>query len=998
MILESGQQFSHFKIIRKLGEGGMGEVYLAEDQKLGRNVALKILHAEFFENPDRLERFNREAKTAAKISNSNVMSIYDIGAGKLDEEDRELGYIVMEYVEGQSLTDYLKMPSVTIKDLLRIAEKSASGLASAHKLNIVHRDIKTDNIRIDPEGEPKILDFGLAKPVAAAISGGDDGSTDTVSQELTQEGHILGTVAYMSPEQARGEAVDSRSDIFSFGILLYKMFTGEFPFEGPDKVSTLAKILEAKHTPPRQKNESLPSELDRIIDKCLQKDPNDRYQDTRDLVVDLRSLRRQFESGLSDTASIITDSYKQAKAAKGSKKRLVNIGLSVVGVVLVALVLSQILSSSDTQPISGLQAKENALAILGFENKTGDKELDWLQAGLPEILLTDLAQGGAKNIISRTRVLDCLSDEDRQGNGLPNHERCIDAARSLGASTVLSGSFFKLGDMIRIDARLEDAETGKIILGEKVVGDDPFALVDSLTQKVAQSLNMQEIMASNVSVAGITSSSPEAYKEYILGMNHFIINEAQATKHFQKAIELDSTFALPYMRLAMSHVFEGRNQLAAEHFALANMHADKLPVKERTLLDIYSDIWLRMQYDDAMSKTEAYLNNYPDDKETRGYYALLLNVLKKDPYGALAQLDTVMMLDEDFYPALNWYADIYLKLDEYDKSIEYAKRAISANPQAPGPYAGLIRIYFSLGRMEEAEQACLELLELKPNDYDALVTLVSIYEIRRDFETADQTIERIRAEYSDDPFKLSNYYGMRANYEFWFGRFHSGMDYRFKALETVMPTNDSTQITSRLGNISTYYRRLGMIDSCLYYAEEALQYANRLSKMNYPLLIAMYDRERLDKADTILRSNVDEFKASVPKDLWYIPDFIEELFEALKVQDTAQMIDIHVRMQDSPNMQSSENLLVLGELMLKTGDYEGAMKYLEELRSEENENANAYRNIATAYFIGRVQEALGNTQQAVKEYREVLKYWGKPEIELDEISETRSRLGKLTSS
>jgi len=239
-MLSPDQKLDHFKVISKIGEGGMGEVYLAEDEKLSRKVALKVLPYDLLENDDRRERFLREAKTAAKISHPNVMSIYDFGTCKPDGSDKDISYIVMEHIEGESLRDYLANRSVAMTERLRLSEKIVRGLAAAHKLNIVHRDIKTDNIMIDSNGEPKILDFGLAKPFDSVFSNDSGNRTVTASQDLTQDGKILGTVTYMSPEQARGEVVDARSDIFSFGIMMYKIFAGEYPFDGGDRVSTIA--------------------------------------------------------------------------------------------------------------------------------------------------------------------------------------------------------------------------------------------------------------------------------------------------------------------------------------------------------------------------------------------------------------------------------------------------------------------------------------------------------------------------------------------------------------------------------------------------------------------------------------------------------------------------------------------------------------------------------------------------------------------------------------
>ncbi|MEE8149196.1 MAG: serine/threonine-protein kinase, partial [candidate division Zixibacteria bacterium] len=476
-MFEVGHKFAHFEILSKIGEGGMGEVYLAKDLKLNRQVAIKVMHPESFDEKERKDRFIREAQTAAQISHPNVMGIFDIGTAEID--GKEFCYIVSEYISGERLSDIINKSDHDLKELVRIAERIAAGLAAAHRLNIVHRDIKADNIMIEEGGEPKILDFGLAKAVQGMFFEKDSETTKTLSGELTKAGKILGTVSYMSPEQARGDKVDIRSDIFSFGILLYRMVTGEFPFEGPTQVSTLAKILESNPEPPSARNENIPPELERIIDKCLRKDAADRYQGASDLVVDLRSVRRKYDSGVTDSVSSI--SRIEAKVVKVKEFRMSSklaVSALIVATVIALVTLTDLFSLSGSG--KALQATENSLAIIGFENKTGDESYDWLTTGLPEILLTDLSQMSSLNIISRERIFDCFPDKKASHT----HEAYVRAAQSLGAAKLLTGSFYRLGeDKIRIDARLEDVATGNIILAEKVVGTDAFSLVDSLTLK-----------------------------------------------------------------------------------------------------------------------------------------------------------------------------------------------------------------------------------------------------------------------------------------------------------------------------------------------------------------------------------------------------------------------------------------------------------------------------------------------------------------------------------
>jgi len=1049
MMFESGQEFGHFKIVRKLGEGGMGEVYLAEDQKLNRNVALKILHPEFFDNQDRMERFNREAKTAAQISHPNVMSIYDIGTATDERSQKEVSYIVMEFVSGQSLTDYLRNRNPELKDLLRLSERVASGLAGAHKLNIVHRDIKTDNIMIDESGEPKILDFGLAKPVASTFAGDTEDSTQTVSQALTREGKILGTVTYMSPEQARGEQVDARSDVFSFGIMLYKMVAGDFPFKGSDPVSTMAKILEARQIPLTQANDTLPPELERIVDKCLQKDPDDRYQDTRDLVVDIRNLRRQYESGISDTSSVI------AKAPPRRKKeqkhwltwpKLVFLGLlSLPILAIIASMFSDtpgvVISPSTPKSSQAADDPGAALAILGFENKTGDEELDWLTAGLPEILLTDLAQHGQMRLISRNRVLDCLSEDETEITNAHAHDKCVAAAKSLGAGSVLSGSFYKLGDQLRIDARLEDAESGEILLGEKVVGSDPFTLVDSLTEKIALSLHLrnQALLAEHAAdeyggfdlktilndpegfadsineqifrslrdkgvlqagrrITEITSSSMEAYKYYILGMEKFNLGlHDEAIERFEQAIEIDSTFALPYLRIGMSNVFQGRQQPATTYLTAALRFQNKLPVRERTILDIYADTWLHRNFDVAFAKLESFVGNYPDDKEARTFYALFLSQIINNPPAAFAQLDTVLLQDPRYPLALTSYAETYQRLHQYDRAIEYFQRLKSYHPDMPSPYESLMSLYLDLSRYDDAMNEAEALLKLSPDNYSGLSTLVRFHILKRDFEHARESLERIRTAHGDDPYRMITYYRTLANLATWQGRFKASLKHQFEALELSQSMGDSSVIANRYRGLSGSYFNYGMLDSALYYLQESAKWATALQKIYYPLSLVGIDPGRADEAREIFREAANEFRARVPNEFWILLDDIQVLFEGHCNADTAALIAVREKLLERPDQQVTGNFRELGVMMVLTGRYAEGRKVLQNLLSGPTETTNAFSYLTSLYYIGIADEALGDIEQAEARFREILQFWGKPDIELKEIKDIRERLSRLAS-
>jgi serine/threonine protein kinase len=357
MALESGATLLHYRLVEKIGEGGMGVVWKALDTKLQRHVALKILPPEVTDSEQRRLRFQREAQASAALNHPNVAVIHGV------EEDRGVRFLAMEFVQGVNLRRHVATGDREAASLLRVALQIAEALAHAHAHGIVHRDLKPDNVMITPEGQVKVLDFGLAKvldtrPVLEGDDGGDAETRtalDTISRELTREGKIYGTVSYMSPEQARGREVDARSDLFAFGIVLYEMLTGKLPFRGDDAMDTLSAILRAHPETLAGNRADAPAELQRILDKCLEKNPRDRYQDTRDLVVDLRRLRRETDSQQVQRAE--TTSGVQVVAAKPRSRLRWIVLAAVVFVVVAAAALVELIpwggaeGSGPSQPI-----------------------------------------------------------------------------------------------------------------------------------------------------------------------------------------------------------------------------------------------------------------------------------------------------------------------------------------------------------------------------------------------------------------------------------------------------------------------------------------------------------------------------------------------------------------------------------------------------------------------------------------------------------------------
>jgi tetratricopeptide (TPR) repeat protein/TolB-like protein len=958
-------------------------------------VALKLLSPEFVDDEERRGRFQREARTAASISHPNVTAIFDIGEAEDPDSGRRMAYIVMEHVRGEPLQKHLAAARPLLAEVLRLAEKIASGLGAAHRLGILHRDIKPENVIVTGDGEPKILDFGLAKETAPPLrdSSGDrtlaEGGPTMAWDEanLTGEGRIVGTVKYMSPEQARGESLDTRSDVFSFGILLYRMATGETPFEAESQVSVLAKIIEADHRPASTRNGNVPPELDRIIDRCLRKQRNERYADTQDLVQDLRFLRRQFESGVTDSLS---SARGPAVPAGGGLLRRGRVRGGLAAAVVLVVALGVVFLRGERGSVA--DAGEPRLAILGFENDTGDEDLAWMTTGLPEILLTDLAQIPELSLISRDRVSDRLrkSHPDLAEAG---YEDWVEASESLGASQVLSGKFYRLGDQIRIDARLEDTGSGKILFAEKVVGPDPLQLVDSLSAMVAGKLDMGG--AARTRVADVMTASTEAYKYYHQGTEKLLIGLGdEARGFFRKALAADSTFALPYMRIGMSHVFEGRPQEGAEYFARALRYENKLAPRDRGLLDIYADVWLRQELGDAYTKMASFVDTYPEDKEALSLYAALLVGFSADTTKGFAQCETVLELDPTYPLALAVYAQSLAQFEQYARAIRYMERYRNAYPQSPDAYLSIGAYYTELNDYAKALASYEEFRRRFPDEPTVIPDMVTIAIRQRDFDKARRYLDEIPRIRPGDAQWARIREAQTGNLENWRGRFNAALDHYRRAVSESRSIGDPAMIHTSLTVLAGYYDAFDRPDSALAVYARSQEFARPYEKMSYPVKVVAEFPERADALRPVLLAAMNDFKAHIPEDLWPLADGVKTIFEAHAARDTAGIIAYYRGlMERPPNQRGPDAERSLGVNLARTGQYADAIPYLETAL----ETSNAVRFLDTSYWMGRAQEGVGNAKEAAGRYEEVLRYWGDADFDTEAVRGARDGFARLRS-
>ena len=498
-----GKTVGHYRVMESLGSGGMGVVYRAEDTMLGRHVALKFLPSEAGADQTALDRFLREARAAAALNHPHICTIHEV------ESFAGQPVIVMEYLEGESLKARIERGALPADELLTIAIQITDGLQAAHAKGVTHRDIKPANIFLGASGQAKILDFGLAKLApqrrpAAALAGGASGMVTVDSEGLTSPGSAIGTIAYMSPEQARGEELDPRTDLFSLGAVLYEMATGQVPFSGSTSAVIFDGILHGSPRPPLQLNPRLPAELEHIISKAIEKDRDLRYQSASELKSDLKRLKRDI------------DSNARQPAAKGSAR--------------------------ESSTVAAAQA-EKSVAVLYFENLSGTKEDEYFRDGMTEDIITELSKITRIKLFPRSEV---LAFRDKPVTA-PH------VGQQLNASYVLEGSLRRAGNRVRITAQLVETGTRHSVWAERYDRqlEDLFAIQDEIARSIAQALRITLSPHEEKTIARKPTENAQAYDFYLRGRSYTRRFELDFALHMmEQAIKLDPNFALAYVGMA----------------------------------------------------------------------------------------------------------------------------------------------------------------------------------------------------------------------------------------------------------------------------------------------------------------------------------------------------------------------------------------------------------------------------------------------------------------
>jgi len=582
-----------YQIIEELGRGGMGVVYKAQDTKLKRTVALKFLPPELTHVSEVKERFMREAQAAAALDHPNICTVHEF------DEAEEKTYISMAYIEGQSLRKKIESGPLELDEALNIATQVAEGLQEAHNREVVHRDIKSANIMVTEKGQSKVMDFGLARMTGGTL--------------VTKEGTTMGTVAYMSPEQARGEEVDHRTDIWSFGVVLYEMFSGQLPFKGEHDQAVVYSILNEKPDPITNLSSEIPMSIDQVVGKALEKNPDERYQNLEDLLDDLRSI----------SEGIVPEGVKaRLRKAKLRRRKRAILYAGAAGLIIIMAVIALTLFTGRAEAI-------DSIAVLPFENLTGDSEQEFFVDSATDELIGQLAQiSGLRRVISRTTVMEYKGVE----KSLP------EIARELNVDAVVEGTVYQVGENVRIRVQLIDALPEERNLWAETYDrakTDVLVMYSEMARAIADKTRVNLTAEETTRLSSARQVNPKAYDAYIQGRSHWYRLTAQdletALGDFELALQIDPNYALAHTGVAL--VWVGRNQMnlapRSEAVPLAMAAAEKAVELDNTLAEAHYALalirtWSEWDWEGAETAFQRAIELNPNFPDVRAYYSHFL--------------------------------------------------------------------------------------------------------------------------------------------------------------------------------------------------------------------------------------------------------------------------------------------------------------------------------------------------------------------------------------
>jgi len=767
--LRISQSLGHYKILSLLGQGGMGEVYLAEDMRLERKVALKILPGAFAQDAGRMRRFVQEAKAASALNHPNILTIYETG------EFEGTRYIVSEYVEGETLTERLKREPLNLRAALDCAAQITSALQAAHGANIIHRDIKPDNVMIRPDGFVKLLDFGIAKLTEKQDAIYLDSEAATAISTNTTPGTIIGTANYMSPEQAKGQAVDARTDIFSFGLVLYEMLTGKRAFEGENAIEVIGSILHTEPLPLSRVIPDVPHDIERIVNKALRKDCEERYQTAKDLLIDLKDAGQdlEFQKKLERSAPHLeqvqtqiinaetrdaaqTGSNEEHNTATSKNQKLGLIGLSVLLLAVVGLSYWYF-----SRRISNTKQIES-IAVMPFVNQSGNPETEYISDGMTEKLISSLSQLPTLNVKARSSVFRY------KGANIELQQ----IAKELNVQAILNGRVAEHGGDLSLYVELVDIGADKVIWSQTYNHQmkDLLSLQSEIARDCSNHLQTKLSSADEQKVERNYTQNAEAYQLYLKGQyewnKHTQENLLKAVEYYKQALEKDPNFALAYTGLSGSYGVLASDYLPPnESFTKAKDYAAKALSIDSGLAEAHTSMaavrlyneWNWAEAEKELKRAQTLNPNDPDAyllesdlllalgrvseaqaaviraRELDPLSRIFNTVAGADLYAgrqydeSITQLEKTINLDLGFIQTYLYLGQAYEQKRMYQRAIETLQKGMSQTERHPQLLASLGHAYALSGERDKAIKVLDELREISKQRYVSPYLFAVVY-------------------------------------------------------------------------------------------------------------------------------------------------------------------------------------------------------------------------------------------------------------------------------
>ena len=959
-------KISHYKILEKLGAGGMGEVYLAEDMKLGRKVAIKILSYEFTTNKDRLHRFELEASAASNLNHPNILTIHEVG----EEDGRH--FIATEFIDGVTLRCKIAASQLNTPEILDIAVQVASALEEAHTAGIVHRDIKPDNIMVRRNGYVKVLDFGLAKLTETVDSDLVDPDASTRVLVQTDAGVVMGTAHYMSPEQARGKPVDARSDIWSLGVVIYEMVAARRPFEGETSTDVIVAILNNEPQPLARFALNVPAELDWIVMKALRRERDERYQTIKELITDLRRVKQrlEFESELersgapsrsSEPASALTTPQRALLTsthvssaqyiASGVKRHI--IAAASVALLLVAATASAIyLYNRNSQPLT----ERDTVLLTDFVNTTGEPVFD---GTLKQALAVQLGQTPFLNLFPDDRVRETLRFMGRQPDDRITRDVGREICERQGIKAMLTGAITTLGSNYVITLEALNPRSGDSIAHEQIEAESKEKVLSSLgtaasnlRKKLGESLS--SIQKYDVNIEQATTSSLEALKAFTMG------NEArdrgkllESLTFYKRAIELDPNFAMAYARLGNAYANTNQYEAAKQYVQKAYDLRDRVSERERLYI------------------TEKYYGNitYENDKmiETEQTWARLY--------------------PNDFMPRVNLSIN-YRVFGRHEESLQDILQAVKLNPNNIAVRDHLVDTFIRLGRFEEAEQAERETQKIDADSLFAHRNNYFLAFLKRDQAAMDREAQwaRGRPEEGDSIAEMSSA-------ALYFGKVKQAGELQKQSVEILKRQNRAESASSGLLNFANAMWIVGECEKSKVSAKAALS----LVRSHNSLAQGAVTYAPCDEAQA--QSLLDEGLAAYPKSTM----IVNMVAPVVRAANERRRGNISQAIQLLESIRSYELGVILGVI----SKYWRGNLYLEQRMGKEA--AAEFKSIidhpGVDFFspvhtlahlgLGRAAAINGDTASARKSYQDFFALWKDADPDLPELVKAKKEYEQL---